>query len=180
MDREPTNAYEAPCELVSNAVQKPGPDGVSISWLLHQDLNSVVDIESRTSRSPWRDMKIRNTLCQPNNIALAARCGDFVAGYIFYALRRKALEIVRLAVAPEYSRQGVGTMLINRLKRKLSNERRCRLFVEVDECNLAAQLFFKSNHFLAIKRPYEKCRPSMDPPTYYMQFRIHPEVSEIE
>lgn len=64
------------------------------------------------------------------------------------------------AVSRSEQRTGVGTAMINRLKGKLSRDRRNRIVFEVRESNIPAQLFFKSQGFHAIevlKGHYEDC-----------------------
>ena len=61
------------------------------------------------------------------------------------------MELINLAVAPEFQRQGFGTRLVDKLKGKMSQNCRNRMFVEVPESNLDAQLFWKSQGFFAVE-----------------------------
>lgn len=72
------------------------------------------------------------------------------AGYMAYRLRRDYLELLSLAVAPEYRRLGFGKALVDKLKAKLSCGRRTRLTLTARESNLAALKFFRSQRFLAV------------------------------
>src|SRR5438270_12125014 len=61
------------------------------------------------------------------------------------------LGILDFAVAPACRRVAVGTQMVAKLISKLSSHRRTRITLEVRETNLAAQLFFRSQGFKAIK-----------------------------
>jgi len=63
-------------------------------------------------------------------------------------------------VHPEFQRDGVGRSLINKLKSKLSYERRNRITLKVRESNLDAQLFFRAMGFQAVevlRNHYQEC-----------------------
>lgn len=56
---------------------------------------------------------------------------------------------MNFAVHPGHRRQGIGSQMIDKLASKLSQDRRNEVTLAVRESNLAAQLFFKANGFLA-------------------------------
>jgi len=73
-----------------------------------------------------------------------ATCGGTVAGFLVW--RRVAedeYEILNLAVAPEFRRQGIARALLMPLLRLGGGQ----IFLEVRESNRAAQLFYKSLGF---------------------------------
>ena len=115
-----------------------------IRWLIRRDLEKVVEIDGVWNREDF----IQRLRCR-RIIGLVLEYKDEVIGFIVYELQKPYLNILRLAVDQEAQRMGFGTDLINRLKSKLSHERRNRLSIYVEDTNLATQLFLRSNGFLA-------------------------------
>jgi len=83
-------------------------------------------------------------------------CSEFVAeykskivGFMIYQGSEKALQISKLAVHPEFRRQGIGKQLVSKLINKLSILKRNILSIEVDENNVDAQHFLYAQGFNA-------------------------------
>ena len=69
---------------------------------------------------------------------------------MIYELHRTKLHILNCAVHRDWRRQGVGAQLTENIVRKLSPHRRRHIELNVREGNLAAQLFFAAQGFLAV------------------------------
>jgi ribosomal-protein-alanine N-acetyltransferase len=80
-----------------------------------------------------------------------AEHGEKVVGFMIYELHKSKLHILNFAVAPECRRMGIGAQMIGKLIGKLSSHRRTRITLAVRETNLAAQLFFRTRDFRAVK-----------------------------
>lgn len=107
-------------------------------------------------------------------IAIAELAGR-VVGFMIYELHKGNLEILDFAVDPRYRRQGVGRQMVDRLKAKLSQQGQNELRLLVRERNLVAQLFFRSQGFLAVEvlsNEYDET----DEDAYVMRYRLLPEV----
>jgi ribosomal-protein-alanine N-acetyltransferase len=63
---------------------------------------------------------------------------------------KRVLVLARIGVLPEYQRMGVGTELVEQIKRKFRHTKRTHLMANVPEGNLVAQLFFKKQGFRAV------------------------------
>ena len=152
------------------------PDNtVYIRWMIRRDLPTVLDIENRCFEFPWNEGDFVRCLRQRSCIGMVAERGDQVVGFMLYELHKNRLHLLSMAVDPDYSRQGIGTTLIEMLIRKLSYQRRNRIVLEVRESNLAAQLFFKAMGFKAIMvlhKFYEDSDADCDEDAYMMQFRV--------
>lgn len=130
----------------------------------------VVPDEFLDTTECWTEEDFICCLRQRNNIGMVAETDDQVIGYMIYELHKDRLNIINFAVHPTFHRLGVGTAMLDKLKRKLSSERRNHLLLEVRETNLAAQMFFKSQGFMAsdvLRRHYEQTRED----AYRMIFR---------
>ncbi len=121
-----------------------------IRWMIRKDLPTVLNIEERCFEYPWRDEDFIRCLRQRNVIGMVAERGDQVLGFMIYELHKFRLHVLSMAVDPDYSRQGIGRIMVEKLISKLSYQRRNRVTLEVRETNLPAQLFFKSMGFRAV------------------------------
>lgn len=108
-----------------------------------------MDIERASFECPWDEGEFterpRERLC------MVAELDDEVVGYMVYDLHETHIFLASIAVAPEFSGNGIGSCLLYKLKSKLMTHHRRKILAEVRETNLNAQLFFRDNSFLAVK-----------------------------
>ena len=150
-----------------NELQAPA----HIRWMIRRDLPTVLNIEERCFEYPWKEEDFIRCLRQRNCIGMVAERGDQVLGFMIYELHKTRLHLLSMAVDPDYSRQGIGRIMVEYLISKLSYQRRNWLVLEVRESNLPAQLFFKSMGFRAVgilNHFYDDC----DEDAYQMVFRV--------
>ncbi len=121
-----------------------------VRWMVRRDLVGVLAIEQSSFEFPWTEDDFIRSLRQRNCIGMVAESASKIDGFMIYELHRTRLHLLNLAVAVEVRRKGIGTTMIDKLKSKLSAQRRNRIMLEVRETNLDAQLFFKKNEFKAI------------------------------
>lgn len=148
---------------------------VHIRWMIRRDLPTVLNIEDRCFEFPWKEDDFIRALRQRTVIGMVAERGDQVVGFMIYELHKHRLHLLSMAVDPDYSRQGIGTAMVEKLVSKLSYQRRNRLVLEVRESNLPAQLFFKAMGFKAtcvLHKFYEDTDADCDEDAYMMQFRV--------
>lgn len=123
-----------------------------IRWMIRRDMPEVLDIESACFSSPWSEDDFIRRLRQRNVIGMVLEVDERVHAFMLYELQRGRLELVNLAVGPLHQRGGLGTMLIEKLKSKLSENigRRQTILVDVAERNLSFQLFLRSLGFRCV------------------------------
>ncbi|WP_273759867.1 GNAT family N-acetyltransferase [Bartonella sp. ML70XJBT.G] len=79
---------------------------------------------------------------------------EHVVGFCLCRLILDEAEIITIAVLPDFHRQGIGSLLIDRTLYHLHNERALKLFLEVEETNLSALNLYQRFEFQKIsKRP---------------------------
>lgn len=146
---------------------------VHIRWMIRRDMHEVLDIESESFEFPWSEEDFINCLRQRNCIGMVADHADKVVGFMIYELHKTRLHVLNFAVAPDVRRRGVGAQMLNKLRGKLSEQRRNRILLEVRETNLPAQLFFRDTGFRAVNvlRGYYADTPE---DAYLMQYRHRP------
>jgi ribosomal-protein-alanine N-acetyltransferase len=149
---------------------------VQVRWMIRRDMPEVLQIESESFDLAWQEDDFIACLTKRNCIGMVAdhiehsRAYD-VAGFMIYELHKAKLHVLNFAVAPWARRQDVGTQLIEKLLKKLSQQRRTHLTLDVRESNLPAQLFFQRMGFRAIsveRGAYE----DTDEAAYRMEYRI--------
>jgi [ribosomal protein S18]-alanine N-acetyltransferase len=124
---------------------------VHIRWMIRRDMPEVLQAEQESFDHPWSEEDFLHCLRQRNCIGMVAEQGDRVIGYMIYELHKSKLHILNLAVHPEWRRQCVGAQMAAKLVSKLSSHRRTRITLEVRESNLGAQMFFRTQGFLATR-----------------------------
>ena len=122
---------------------------VHIRWMIRRDMPEVLDIENISFEFPWIEDDFIRCLRQRNCIGMVAEHEERVVGFMIYELHKSKLRVLNFAVTTELHRCGVGSQMVDKLKSKLSRERRSRIVLEVRETNLPAQLFFRACEFRA-------------------------------
>lgn len=122
-----------------------------IRWLIRRDLEDVLEIDSECfGPRAWGEDEHLAYLRQKNAIGMVAEHEGYIAGFMVYDLHKVRLRLVRFAVAHWAQRKGVGSALVQRLKDKLSQQRRKQIVTTVPEHNVDSQLFLKSQGFLCV------------------------------
>lgn len=122
-----------------------------VRWVVITDLPELCRIEGDNHPLPWNEADFRRALRQRDavgHVAESVETGQ-VVGFVIYQLHARHLEILNLAVAPDWRGKTVGTQLVKRCVDKLSSYRRTAILVDVRESNLDAQQFFKALGFRA-------------------------------
>jgi ribosomal-protein-alanine N-acetyltransferase len=120
---------------------------VHIRWLIRRDMDDVLRIEQQCFPFPWFENDFIVALRHKNCIGMVAESDGEVVAYMVYQLFKSRIDILNFAVAPEFSRRGVGRQMAEKLIGKLASQRRTCLIAMVRERNLSAQLFFKAMGF---------------------------------
>jgi len=121
-------------------------------WMIRRDLAEVLDIEQLSFPFPWSEEDlIKAVRQQMGTVPKVLELNDRVIGYCFYELSKNSLEIINLAIHPDFRRKGNATIFINKIKEKLSPDRRNLIKCRVADYNLEAQLFWCAMGFKAIK-----------------------------
>ena len=132
-----------------NTTRNYDQDFSYIRWLTRCDLPAVVAIENASFEYPWTKGDFLNALRQRNVIGMVAEHQDMVIGYMVYELFPERIQLLSIAVHPDFRRQSVGAAMLSKLAHKL-RDRRSSIMTEVRETNLDAQFFFRDCGFRAI------------------------------
>lgn len=124
---------------------------VQVRWLIRRDLGDVCDIENNNKMQPWKYNDFLEHLRRRNSIGMVAENGTTIAGFMIYELGKRSINIVNFGVAPDCTRLGVGTAMIEKLVSKLCQERRRSLRIIVEDDNLDMHLFLRAMGFQAVR-----------------------------
>lgn len=145
-----------------------------VRWMIHRDLGEVLNIEAESFDHPWTDDEFVRCLRTRNAIGMVVESGGSVVGYMIYELCQRKLRLVNFAVAADRRRQGIGRVMIDKLKNKLSSDRRTRIEMLLRETNISGHLFFRACGFRAtsvVRGLYE----DTDEDAYLFQYRFESE-----
>lgn len=121
-------------------------DEIQIRWMIRRDMPQVLRIDRESFVKPWDEDDLVRLLRQRRTIGMVATSvlHDRIYGFMVYTVSGNDLVLERLAVDPAMRFQGVGRVLIDKLRSKLAHQRRDKIVHFVHEENLAAQLFFRA------------------------------------
>lgn len=125
-----------------------------IRWMIRRDMEEVLAIEAGSYLDPWSEQDFLAALRGRNVIGMvceAKREDGPVFGFMVYALHKRHIHILDMAVGPAYRRRGIGAAMVAKLKEKtlFKNRKRPVLCLECRETNLGALLFWKAQGFIA-------------------------------
>ena len=110
-------------------------------------IDAIAALEKLCFSDPWSRNSIVSELNNEWSFWLVAVDGDTVAGYIGSQLVPPEADVMNLAVAPAYRRQGVGQSLLNALTFELKQRQISSLSLEVRLSNTPARTLYEKNGF---------------------------------
>ena len=114
-------------------------------WMIRADLPRVLAIDAAGfGPDAWDEEAFLCCMRKHDCVAVVAEAEGRVAGYCVYRLKKRSLELVRMAVLPGRRRHGIGAAMMARLAGKLAEHKRTSLEALVPERMLEAQLFLRS------------------------------------
>lgn len=123
----------------------------------------IAALEQVCFSDPWVESSIASELENELSLWLVALDGETVAGYIGSQSVLGEADIMNVAVAPAYRRQGIARDLLNRLQEALCGEGVHSLTLEVRASNSAAiALYHKLGYVQVGRRPNYYHKPKED------------------
>jgi ribosomal-protein-alanine N-acetyltransferase len=127
------------------------------------DLPGVQRIEHESMIDPWSEEQLLAEMDAVNGVAFVAEKGPQVCGYAFFRTCTPESELLRLAVAGDRRRQGIGGTLLHHALGSFSEQGYATCFLEVRSSNEEAlHLYMMAGfHQVGIRKKYY-CRPVED------------------
>ena len=120
-----------------------------VRWMIRRDMPEVVDIEWLSFKDYWTEDDFLRVLRGRNTIGKVAEVGETIIGFLVYEIKKNGMDILNLAVHPNWRRKGIGSALVNDLKTKI--RRRPRMRIVLSDSNLDGHLFIKAMGFAAVE-----------------------------
>ena len=126
-------------------------------------VEAVAQLEQRCFNDPWSINSIASELNNPLSLWLVALDDGNLAGYVGSQSVMGWSDMMNLAVAPEYRRQGVGEELVNALIKRLQENQISCLTLEVRVSNQNAIALYSKLGFQQVgRRPNYYRNPKED------------------
>lgn len=123
----------------------------------------IASLEQLCFSDPWSEASVRSELSNPFSFWLVAEEAGKVRGYVGSQSVPPEADVMNLAVAPDFRKQGIGRALMTALIAALRGEGITALFLEVRVGNLSAQRLYQSLGFVEVgRRPKYYVNPTED------------------
>lgn len=120
-----------------------------VRWLIRRDFPEVMEIDKSCFKKRWSEQKFIQALRDRLTIGMIVEYGEAVVGYMIYKLHKNRLFLIRMAVHPKFQKRGLGRAMIEKLKGKLSGNKRTRLTAVSTDDKLGEHLWLKACGFRA-------------------------------
>ena len=129
---------------------------VEIRVLELSDLNAIEVIEQKAYPTPWSRSMFASELAKPSSICIGAFRGSRLCGYMIISRYVDAWHVMNVAVAPGHRRQGIASLLLNRLFELTAGRSRRGYTLEVRVSNAGAIKLYEELGFRArgVRRGY--------------------------
>ncbi len=117
--------------------------------MIRRDMPEVFKID-KDSHNPWDEETFISHLRQRNCIGLICETEEKIIGFVICYLEKQAMSLIKMVVGKEHRRKKVGTLIIDKIKSKLSFTRRKIIEFEVDDIDLGMQLFLRECGFRCV------------------------------
>lgn len=116
------------------------------------EVSQVAELEKLCFTLPWSEKSVAGELENPLALWLVAMEGDSLAGYVGSQTVMDETDMMNLAVAPQFRRQGVGEALVSALVASLKERGSRCLTLEVRDSNEPARALYAKLGFVEIGR----------------------------
>ena len=113
-------------------------------------VSQIAQLETVCFSDPWSEKSIASELNNALSLWLVDLDGETVAGYIGSQAVMGEADVMNVAVAPRYRRQGVAENLVNLLVAALAERGNYSLALEVRESNQAANSLYQKLGFTQV------------------------------
>ena len=115
---------------------------IMIAPMRQEHIAQIASLEQICFGDPWPEQSIQSELTNPLSLWLVALDGQTVVGYIGSQAVLGEADIMNVAVAPQYRKQGIGTRLLCNLQERLKQNKVYSLSLEVRASNDTARALY--------------------------------------
>lgn len=128
-----------------------------------EHVKQIAEIEKQCFSAPWSEKSISDELNNPLSLWIVAVDNETVAGYVGSQTVLCEADMMNIAVAEKYRRQGIGRKLVSALIDHLLENKAYCLTLEVRASNVAAISLYRGLGFQEVgRRPKYYAKPVED------------------
>ena len=114
------------------------------------DLIDVVDIARKACRNPWEEKDFLAAASTRNVVLQVAVRGERIVGYVVRQNHKDFLQILNIAVHPDFQRHRIGEQIMESIQARLHRNRRKFVVLDVSEHDMGMQLFLRDQGYKAV------------------------------
>lgn len=122
-----------------------------VQWLCDGDYPSVLLIDKTSFIRHWDKKMFMRTLKKRDHHGLVVCQQGIIVGYVIIRVVDSTIEIVRMAVHPDFRNRRAGFAMMNRVKSWLTNSKRDVIETTISEYNDSAHIWLRRQGFKATK-----------------------------
>lgn len=126
--------------------------GFRIRPMLGADLPRVMEIETASFSTPWKEPTFRSLMRRTDTDLFVAEQEGRVVGYTACWTVIDQSELGNVAVAAEARGRGIGGALVDAVVARVRERGAAELFLEVRESNRSAQSIYRDRGFVVVGR----------------------------
>jgi [ribosomal protein S18]-alanine N-acetyltransferase len=120
---------------------------MTILPMTNEDLPSVIEIEKLSAITPFAESQFQKELNLSNAHLYVAKIDNKTIGYIDFWHTADEVELINIAVHPDFRKEKVGTRLMDFLVRFVAKQKVSKINLEVRKSNRAAIHLYKQFGF---------------------------------
>lgn len=161
--------------LLSKLLGKKTVNEPFIRVFVRTELPDLMRIDALSFDNPITRLDYDEFAMQRRSMTIVADVGfdEPMAAYMMVVEHKHFIQVVRMAVHPEWRGCQIGSRLLDRVIARMNAERRRRVVVFVPETLVGAQKFFHANKFVCTR-----CVPGIwcgeDEPFLQFEYKLHP------
>src|SRR6185369_14248712 len=123
---------------------------VRVRELRGYDMASVMWIERAAyPLYGWSEAEFEDSLRSPDARGIVAEHDNKVVGYVIVEQARRSIELLNITVDRAVRRAGIGSLLVDAIKQRLTPNALNKIYTVVAETNLDGHFFFSRTGFVA-------------------------------
>jgi ribosomal-protein-alanine N-acetyltransferase len=132
------------------------PISISFNRLSEKDIDSILLIESQSSKNPWTKKQLLDSIKNPINLGYTLIYKAEIIGFLLAMPVIESADILNIAIDPRHQRKGYGKALIEHLTQVLSKRGIAAVLLEVRESNISAIEFYLAIGFkeISVQKSY--------------------------
>lgn len=119
---------------------------LSVRLLFPRDIRHLLDAQEKKRGPQWVRTDLLAAYDQPGTQAWAAEIDDTIVGYLVFQATDQGIDLLNIAVASYWRRQGIARSMLEKL-----DEKGARIQAIVPDSNLAAQLLLRNAGYKAVR-----------------------------